>query len=125
MNILVTFAYFVVLILVVYWAGERDKQRIRQYIEQGGWMFVGITYEKFEVWSENIYKAWFLDKDDQLHEALFIANFFMKAVFISEEKIIRYEKKAEKNVSLPLTTPLDHEMKLLREKVQNLEKNKE
>ena len=88
-------------------------------------MFVGITYVRLGARSANIYKAWFLDKDNQLHEALFIVNIFIKKVFISEEKMVHYEKKEEKNVSLPLPIPLDHEMKLLREKVQNLEKNKE
>jgi len=123
-DLFVTLIWFATLILTVYLAGERDKHRIQEYIEQHEWMFVGTTYVRIGSRSANIYKAWYLDKDNQLHEALFIANFFKKAVFISEEKLIRYEMKEEKNASLPLSTPLDNEMKLLREKVQNLEKNK-
>lgn len=118
--------WFIVGILSTYLVEKREKSRIREFIESQGWMFISIDYELFRGIGDNrIFKAWFVDEQNQLHEALFLSNFF-KEVFISENKILNFEKRIEpKDEEFLLRSNLGDELKILREQVQRLDVNKE
>lgn len=113
--------WFIIGILSTYLVERKEKIRIREFIEAQGWMFVAIEYELFKGFGDNrIFKAWFVDENNQLHEALFLSNFF-KEVFISENRILKFEKNDEtEEEGFNLPTNLDGDMKTLREQVQKL-----
>jgi len=118
--------WFIIGIFSTYLIERKEKSRIREHIEAQGWMFISIEYELFRGLGDNrIFKAWFVDEKNQLHEALFLSNFF-KEVFISENKILNFEQRIEpKDGNFVLQSNLDSEIKTLREQVQKLDIDKE
>ncbi|MFT3893027.1 MAG: hypothetical protein QM730_15465 [Anaerolineales bacterium] len=118
--------WFILGVIATYFVEEAEKSRIQKHITSKGWMYVGMEYQLFRGLGDNrIFKAWFIDENSQIHEALFMSNFF-KEVFMARDRVIRFEKnesnKVEKVIEVP--TSLDHDMKLLNEKVRQLKNNK-
>jgi len=116
--------WFILGIITTYIVEEKEKSRIQRYITSKGWMYIGMEYQLFRGWGDNrIFRAWFIDENSQIHEALFLSN-FLKEVFMAEDKIIKFEKNTSNEIEkvIDIPTSLDEDMKRLNEQVKKLKK---
>ena len=116
--------WFILGIITTYIVEEKEKSRIQRHIVSKGWMYIGMEYQLFRGRGDNrIFRAWFIDENSQIHEALFLSNFF-KEVFMADDKIIKFEKNTSNEIEkvIDIPTSLDEDMKQLNEQVKKLKK---
>lgn len=97
-NVWPGFGLLIILIAIVLQlvAGNRDRNRIRRYIEEGGGRVIKTSWSPFHpgCFSESrdpIYRVRYFDKDDVEHEAYCQTSWWV-GVYFTDDRIVRSAK---------------------------------